>query len=197
MATALAQEATPSLAVPIPQTQEEVQVPIGEGESLFPPFDAEAWPSHLLWIVISFGLLYIFVKRVVVPRVGGILEDRRDRIASDRGEASRLARETDGVISAYEAELAAARQKAYSIAQARRDEIKSELAAKQSETEAELNKKIADAEVQIAARRDAALADVDEIAAQASQAIVEQLTGMSLSSDDALSAVRKAEAGNA
>ena len=125
------------VAVPIPdEPAEEVATPIdGPSESLFPPFDIEAYPSHLFWIAISFGLLYFFVNRLVVPQVGGILEDRRDRIASDLGEASRLSRETDEVIAVYEQELAEARQKAYAIAQERREEIKAEQARQQAETE--------------------------------------------------------------
>lgn len=172
----------------------ELLTPIGE-ESLFPPFDIEAFPSHLFWLAISFGLLYFLVQRLIVPQVGGILEDRRDRIASDLGEAARLSRETDEVIAAYEAELLAARQKAYGIAQEKRDEIKGEQERKQSETEAALNAKIAEAEREIAARRDAALADVDAIATDAATAIVEQLTSITVTESEAQAAVKSSASG--
>lgn len=167
------------------------------GESVFPPFDFDAFPSHLFWLAISFGILYFFVNRVIMPKVGGILEDRRDRIASDLGEASRLSRETDEVIAAYESELTQARQRAYSIAQERRDEIKAEQARQQAETEATLNKRIADAEAEIATRRDAALAEVNTIATDAAQAIVEKLSGVSVTADDVSAAVSQAEGARA
>lgn len=182
-----------SLEVQDPEGQGGVEAPIGE-ESLFPPFDFEAFPSHLFWLAISFGILYFFVNRLVMPKVGGILEDRRDRIASDLGEASRLSRETDEVISAYEADLSAARQRAHAIAQARRDEIKAEQARQQAETEEALNKRIAEAEQEIVARRDSALADVDAIAADAARSIVERLSGIAVSESDAAKAVRSSEA---
>lgn len=182
--------------VPIPtDPSEQVAVPIhGAAESLFPPFDINAFPSHLFWIAIAFGLLYFFVNRLVVPQVGGIIEDRRDRIASDLGEASRLSRETDEVIAVYEAELAEARSKAYAIAQQRRDEIKAEQDRQQAETERALNERIAGAEKQIALRRDAALADVDEIAAEAARAIVERLSGLTVSEAEMAEAVKLTEA---
>lgn len=174
--------------VPLPAAHgDQVNVPIEHGhggaESLFPPFDVSAFPSHLFWIAISFGLLYFFVNRLIVPQVGGIIEDRRDRVASDLGEASRLARETDEVIALYEKELADARHKAYGIAQERRDEIKADQERQQAETEAKLAERIAEAEAQIARRRDAALADVDAIASDAAGAIVQQLAGLTV--DDA------------
>lgn len=195
MATEARAATETAVAIPLPDDPSQVQTPIGgPAESLFPPFDVNAFPSHLLWIAIAFGLLYFFVNRLIVPQVGGILEDRRDRIASDLGEASRLARETDEVIAVYEEELTTARQKAFGIAQAKRDEIKTALTAKQTETEAALNKRIMDAEAQIAARRDAALADVNSIAGEAAQAIVEQVSGMTASDAEVGAAVANVEA---
>ena len=181
------------VAVPIPdEPAEEVATPIdGPSESLFPPFDIEAYPSHLFWIAISFGLLYFFVNRLVVPQVGGILEDRRDRIASDLGEASRLSRETDEVIAVYEQELAEARQKAYAIAQERREEIKAEQARQQAETEEALQRRIDEAENQIRERRDRALADVDAIATEVARSIVEKLSGLTVSEAEIAEAVRQ------
>ncbi|RAH99960.1 ATP F0F1 synthase subunit B' [Acuticoccus sediminis] len=169
----------------------------GGGESIFPPFDFDAFPSHLFWLAISFGILFFFVNRVIMPKVGGILEDRRDRIASDLGEASRLSRETDEVIAAYERELSEARQRAYAIAHERREEIKAEQARQQAETEAALGKRIAEAEAEIAARRDAALADVNTIASGAAQAIVQKLSGVAITPEDAGAAVSQAEGARA
>ncbi|MCF3934627.1 F0F1 ATP synthase subunit B [Acuticoccus sp. M5D2P5] len=201
MSTQLAQAETTTpahaegVSVPLPHTDAQVNTPLHGGEeSLFPPFDIDAFPSHIFWLAIAFGILFYFVNRLVVPKVGGILEDRRDRIASDLGEANRLSRETDEVIAAYEAELATARQKAYGIAQERRDEIKAEQARQQAETEATLNARIADAEAEIVARRDAALADVNQIATEATRAIVDRLTGIQVTEADVAEAVRQSEA---
>ena len=60
----------------------------GGHEAGFPPFDSSTFPSQLLWLAITFGLFYIFMNKVVVPRIGGILEHRRDRIAKDLDEAN-------------------------------------------------------------------------------------------------------------
>jgi len=188
------------IEVPIPTDADQVNVPLHGGggqESLFPPFDFSDFPSHLFWIAISFGLLYFFVNRLIVPQVGGTIEDRRDRVASDLGEASRLSRETDEVIAVYEQELAEARQKAYAIAQKRRDEIKAEQDRQQADTEEALNKRIAEAEAQIAKRRDSALADVDAIATDAARAIVEQLSGLTVSETEVTDAVKRQEGSHA
>ena len=55
------------------------EVPAGAGHEggLFPPFDPSTFPSQLLWLAITFGLFYVFLKKVVLPRIGSILEVRR------------------------------------------------------------------------------------------------------------------------
>ena len=63
---------------------------------VFPPFDSTTFASQLLWFAITFALLYYLMAKVALPRIAGILEDRRDRIASDLDLAERLKREFGG-----------------------------------------------------------------------------------------------------
>jgi F-type H+-transporting ATPase subunit b len=116
------------------------------GGGVFPPFDQSTFASQLLWLAITFGLFYLLMSKVIVPRIGGILEHRRDRIAQDLDEANRLKEEADNAIAAYEQELADARKKASAIAEAAREKAKAAADAERVSTEAELNAKMADAE---------------------------------------------------
>ncbi|MEP1881060.1 MAG: ATP F0F1 synthase subunit B, partial [Roseibium sp.] len=97
-------------------THEVIEVPPGEHGAGFPPFDSSTFASQILWLAITFGLFYWIMKNVAVPRIAGILEDRKDRIAGDLAEANRLKQETDAAIAAYEQALAEARNKAHGIA---------------------------------------------------------------------------------
>jgi len=53
-------------------------------EASFPPFDPTYFASQLFWFAISFVLLYVLLSRFVLPRIGGAIEERRDRIAQLR-----------------------------------------------------------------------------------------------------------------
>lgn len=153
------------------------------GGGTFPPFDASTFPSQLLWLVISFGLLYWLTSRMIIPRIGGIIEDRRDRVANDLAEAERLKEETDAAIASYEKALADAKQRAHAIAQSTRDEINAEIEAKRAEIDADLAEKAAAAEKRIADVRAAAMSEVDLIAADAAEAVVARLIGSASRSD--------------
>ena len=43
----------------------------------FAPLDPATFPGQLLWLAITFGLLYVLVRRVVLPRAGSVIEERR------------------------------------------------------------------------------------------------------------------------
>lgn len=163
------------------------------GESAgFPPFDASTFPSQLLWLAITFGLFYIFLKKVVLPRIGNILEVRRDRIASDLDQAARMKDEADAAIAAYEQELADARARAGSIGQEARDAAKAGAEAERKKVEADLDAKLASAEGRIASIKAGALRDVGTIAEDTAAAIVQELVGAKVDKAAVAEAVRKA-----
>ncbi len=149
----------------------------GEKSGVFPPFDPSTFSSQLLWLAITFGFFYFFMARVALPRIGNILEDRRDRISQDLVEAQRLKEETDASIAAYEQELAEARQKAYKIAGEANEKARAAADLEREKVEAELADKLADAESHINKIREAAMAQVGAIASDTAEAIVAQLIG--------------------
>jgi F-type H+-transporting ATPase subunit b len=145
-----------------------------------------------LWLAITFGLFYLLMSKVIVPRIGGILEHRRDRIAQDLDEANRLKEEADNAIAAYEQELADARNKASAIAETAREKAKAAAEAERVSTEAELNAKMAEAEKSIAAIKTKALADVDTIAEDAATDLVKHLLGGAVTKTEVAAAIRSA-----
>lgn len=149
----------------------------GEPTGTFPPFDSTTFASQLLWLALTFGLLYLIMSKIALPRISEILEVRRDRIEGDLAEADRLRQQTDKAIAAYEDELAKAKANAHAIAQANRDKIGAETAASRADAEADLAGKMAQAEARIGKMKDAALTQVDDIAADTAQSLVAALFG--------------------
>lgn len=164
----------------------------GGHKTAFPPFDPGTFPSQLLWLAITFGLFYIFLKNTALPRIGGILEIRRDRIAQDIDQAARMKEETDAAIAAYEQELADARSKAHEIAQAARDQAKADADAERGEIEKELESQLADAEKHIASIKSSALNEVGRIAEDTASEIVHELIGGRVAKDRISAAVKSA-----
>lgn len=149
----------------------------GEHEAGFPPFDPTHFGTQLIWLAITFAVLYVVLSRLALPRIGGILEDRKGRIDADLAAADASRQKTDAAIAAYEAALAEARKQSQAIAEETRNSIKADLDAKRGAVETNLNKKVTDAEARIKATKTEALGHVGEIAADTVETLVGQLVG--------------------
>ncbi|MBN9044471.1 MAG: F0F1 ATP synthase subunit B [Rhizobiales bacterium] len=203
VSTAFAQTATDQQSAPTAgandavHTETGVAHEAGHGEVAFPPFDSSHFASQILWLAITFGLFYLFMSRVVLPRIGGVIESRRDRIAQDLEQASRLKQDADSAIVAYERELSEARSRAAAIAEAAREKGKGEADAERSAAEAALEEKLKQAEARIAAIKAKAMSDVGVIAEETTAQIVEQLLGSKADKAAVSAAVKGIKAANA
>jgi F-type H+-transporting ATPase subunit b len=166
--------------------------PPGEHGGGFPPFQKATFGSQLLWLAITFGLLYLIASKLALPRVGGIIADRRARIDGDLAEAARMKEAADAAIASYEKSLADARARAQAMAAETRMKVNAQAEARRKEVEANLHAKLADAEQTIATTRTAAMANVQGIAKDAAVAIVTQLTGKAPTEEAAAAAVKAA-----
>jgi len=161
-----------------------------EAHGTFPPFDPATFPSQLLWLAITFGLFYLFLKKVVMPRLGGIIDVRSDRITQDLDQAARLKGEADAAVAAYEQELAEAKAKANAIGQQANDAAKAEAEAARKKVEAALDKKLGEAEASIASIKANAMKEVGTIAEDTASAIVDALVGGKTSKAEISAAVK-------
>ena len=166
----------------------------GGEHGVFPPFDPATFASQLIWLALSFGALYFLMSRVALPQIGAILEHRSNRIANDLAEAGRLKEETDAAIAAYEQALAEARQNAHGIGQKSRDAVKAEIDAHRRGIETELQQKLGAAEARITDVKATALTEVDAIAREAAETMVEVLLGAGAEKAEVADAVAAAAA---
>ena len=137
------------------------------------------WGRSSSGSLITFGILYLLMSEVALPRIG-----RRDRerapphIANDLTAADKLRRETEEAIAAYEQALAEAKQKAHAIIDEGRTKLKDEVAAERAKLDQELGKKSAEAEARINQAKASAMKDVNVVAADVAADIVRQLIGV-------------------
>ena len=147
------------------------------GQKAFPPLQSENFPSQLVWLTISFVLLYVLMSKVALPRIGAILADRSKRISDDLAAADRLKEQSNAAHAAYEKSLADARARAQGIASETHQKHLAEAEATSKKLEAQLHERLAAAEQSIATTRSAAMGNVRGIAADAASAIVQRLIG--------------------
>jgi F-type H+-transporting ATPase subunit b len=152
------------------------------------------WAPQLIWLVITFGILYLLMKWVALPKIGSVIEMRQGHIAGDLEAADKLRRETQEAIAAYEQALAEAKARAHGIAQEARNRLKDEVAAERAALERDLAAKSAEAEARILEAKVSALKDVNAVASETAAEIVRRLIGIAPAKpevDLAVAAARK------
>lgn len=154
-----------------------------------PQLNPSDFTPQLIWLAITFGLLYVIMSRIALPRIGEVIEERRDRIQRDLDAAARLKNETDKALAAYEQALADARGNAHAIAKDTRERLASEVDQERARVEAQINAKLAEAETRITATKDKALKSVGDIATETAQAVIARLLGQNVSADEIKAAV--------
>jgi F-type H+-transporting ATPase subunit b len=147
------------------------------GKSPFPPFDPANFTPLLIWLVLTFGLLYLLMSKIALPRVANILHTRSTKISGDIAEAHGLHAQSEEAAAALEKTLAEARAKAQALAQETHARLNAETEAKRQVLEANLNGQLGSAEAHIAEMKKQAMSNVGTIAGEAAAAIVARITG--------------------
>ena len=156
----------------------------------FPPFKTETFASQIFWLVITFAFLFVVLWRIAGPGIKSVLVTRRGQIDGDIAKAQKHRADAEGASAAYQSALTAARSRAQALAEENRKRISGEIDRAKAEADAAALENIAKAEARIAASRGEALSHVAKAAQDAAIAIVARLTGDTVSSEEAASAVR-------
>ncbi len=142
-----------------------------------PQFMIGDFAPQLVWLAISFVILYFLMSRVALPRIADVLEDRQSRIADDLDQAEQLKANAEKVIAEYEAALAEARLKAQAMLAQTTAEANAVAERRNSEVAERLNSEAAAAAGRIAEAKSAAMAQVKTVATELAQAAAEKLIG--------------------
>jgi F-type H+-transporting ATPase subunit b len=156
----------------------------GAQPKVFPPLDAGTFVPQLVWLALTLGLLYVLLRRVVLPRVGEAIEERADRIKRDLEQAEKLRAETEDALANYEQALAEARAKSNAMAKSMRDKLTAEVDKERAKVDAAIAAKLSEAERRIADTKAKALGSVGDIAGDVAGAIVARLIGKEVSKDE-------------
>ena len=150
--------------------------------------------SQFFWLLLVLAVIYFGIGKAMLPKIQSTVDARDKRIAGDLAAAQAAREAADETEAAYRGRMDASRAEALKVAQAAK--AKSAQATEKRIREAnEANEAtVAAAETRIRAATDAALADIEGVAAEAARDMVNRLAGVSVSESDAAKAVKAAMA---
>lgn len=192
----LAEEAgvTPAAAAEglLVDEMEQSEAAHGGGAGM-PQLNAGFYASQILWLIITFSVLYYLLKKKALPRVADILEARQERISNDLDKAANLRAEAEAAAEEYAKVVADAQEQAGRAIAATRDAVNAEVSARTAALDKDLGAKIRAAEAAIDKARGQALAELEGVAVEAAQAAIHHLVGVTVTADEAKAALAAAQ----
>ncbi|MDH3230256.1 MAG: F0F1 ATP synthase subunit B' [Alphaproteobacteria bacterium] len=163
-----------------------------EGSGGMPQFDSATFPSQLFWLAVILVIFFIAMRTNALPKIGGALEARRQKIDDDLDKAAAHREEAEAAMAAYEKALAEAAEKAHAIHREAAEAIAAKAAEQRSAVAARLAEDTRAAEARIAEAKKPAIASLQDVAADVVQQAAARLAGVKVSAADAKAAVKKA-----
>lgn len=156
----------------------------------FPPFAAETFPSQLFWLTITFVFLLVMMWRVAVPRIAGVITERRGKIGAEIAAAEASRKGAESAQTAYQAPLIEARERAREVTEETRAKFAKEVEQAKAQADTEGVALMKQAETRLAALQADARRHISDVAKEAVVDIVARLTGETISADEAATAVQ-------
>ncbi|WP_375271724.1 ATPase [Sphingomonas sp.] len=152
---------------------------------------AATYASQIFWLLITFGILYFGIGKMMVPRVTGVMDLRERQIAEDLATAERTRAEATTTEAAWQAEMDAARAAAQAEVVAAKSRAAQSTEAQMRDVDEQLNERIAHHDIAIGNAKAAAMVKVQDLAAETVQDLVAKVAGMTVSPEVAHAAVRQ------
>ena len=146
--------------------------------------------SQLFWLALVFGILFFGIGRGMLPKIQSTVELREQKIAEDleRAQAARAAAEETE--EAWRARMDAARAEAARIAQEAKQASALDTEEKVGKAADQISLKVEQAEARIGEAVQAARAEIEAVAAEATQEMVARLAGLTIDREQAAQAVK-------
>lgn len=166
----------------------------GDSEPGLPQLKVETWPSQLFWLAVIFAVGYVFMSRVATPRIGSVLEERRERLDGDLTRAREASAEAATTRAEYEASLEEARSQAAEFARNASADAQANADAAEARAAKRMATKVGKAEDKLAEDRAEAESNLAAVAAEAAMAAAAQIAGVKATKPQAEKAVKASAA---
>lgn len=152
---------------------------------------AEIFASQLFWLTVFFGLILVVIGYGMVPKIQKTVDLRDEKIAADLKEAEAAQDAADKLEEDYRSSLDAARSQASKVNAEAKAEAAKKTEARLKDAEGDIDKTLDAAAADLAAQRAEAVKELETLAAEATQAMVAKVAGLTVDARTATMMVQK------
>jgi F-type H+-transporting ATPase subunit b len=142
-----------------------------------PQLNPEFWISQIFWLTITFGILYVLLSKLILPKISANLEIRKSQILENIEAAEKQREESELKIQEYEKIIENSQKEAKNYFNQAREKILKDINFKKETLEKELNLEIQKVENEILELKNKAPEKINKIAIETSTDLLQHLIG--------------------
>jgi F-type H+-transporting ATPase subunit b len=142
-----------------------------------PQLNPEFWISQIFWLTLTFGVLYVVLSKLILPKISENLESRKSQILENIEAAEKQRENSETKLKEYEEIISKSKLEAKSIFNQAREKALKDINAKKEVLDKQIDDEIGKAEQEIKTLRDGAPEKINKIAIETSSELIQKLIG--------------------
>ncbi len=142
-----------------------------------PQLNPEFWISQIFWLTLTFGILYIVLSKLILPKISANLELRKSQIQENIEAAEKQRESSETKLKEYEDLILKSKLEAKNIFKDARDKVLKDINSKKENLDKQIDEEIKKAEAEINSLKKNAPEKIKKIAIDTSSELVKKLIG--------------------
>ena len=142
-----------------------------------PQLNPEFWISQIFWLTLTFGILYIVLSKLILPKISANLELRKSQIQENIDAAEKQRESSETKLKEYEEIILKSKLKAKEIFKDAREKVLKDINSKKEILDKQIDEEIGNAEKEIEILKKGATEKINKIAIETSSDLVKKLIG--------------------
>ena len=142
-----------------------------------PQLNPEFWISQIFWLTLTFGILYVVLSKLILPKISANLELRKSQIQENIEAAEKQRKSSESKLKEYDDIILKSKLEAKNIFKDAREKVLKNINSKRETLEKQIDEEIKKAEHEINVLKKSAPEKINKIAIETSSELVKKLIG--------------------
>ena len=142
-----------------------------------PQLNPEFWISQIVWLVITFGILFIVLSKFILPKISDNLETRKSQILENIENAEKQREESEKKLKEFDKIIVESKNKAKNLFNDARQKVLDDVNKKKAALEKNIDDEVNAAEQEIDQLKKSSQEKITKIAIETSSDLVKKLIG--------------------
>ena len=142
-----------------------------------PQLNPEFWISQIFWLTLTFGILYIVLSKLILPKISANLELRKSQIQENIEAAEKQRESTEAKLKEYDNIILKSKLEAKNIFSDAREKIIKDINSKKEILEKQIDDEIKKIEHEIVSLKKKAPEKISKISIETASELIKNLIG--------------------